>query len=121
MFLEGHQVIEGIDAPQVAGVDQAHEHIANERAMLGFVEQTIFSMEDSLFQGLLTEVVVQGRSRDSQEQRQRIPVLEHIGNGFPQAGVRLRLLLLYLFRKPPFKVLHHRCAFPLMEEEPFLG
>ena len=78
-------------------------------------------MEDGLFQGLLTEVVVQGRSRDSQEQSQRIPVLEHIGDGLSQSGVRLRLFLRYLLGKPLFEILHHRLAFPLMEEKPLLG
>jgi len=121
MFLESHQVVEGIDMPQVAGVYQAHEHITYERAVFGLVEQTIFPVEDGLFQGLLADVVVQGRSGDSQEQGQRIPVLEHIGDGLPQAGVRLRLLLLYLLGKPLFEVLHHRCAFPLMEEKPLRG
>src|SRR3990172_7712561 len=100
MFLESNQVVEGIDIPQIAGVNQTHEHIADERAVFGLVEERVFSVEDSLFQALLTDVVVQGRSRNSQEQSQRIPVLEHIGNGLSQSGVRLRLLLLELFRKP---------------------
>ena len=119
--MEGHQVVEGIDIPQVAGVDQAHEHIADERAVFGFVEQTIFSMEDGLFQGLLADIVIQGRSGGSQEQGQRIPVLEHIGDGLSQAGVWLRLLLLYLLGKPLLEILHHRPTFPLMEEKPLLG
>ena len=93
MFLDGHQVLEGIDIHQVAGMNQAHEHITDECAVFGLVEQTIFPVEDGLFQGLLTDIVVQGCSRDSQEQGQRIPVLEHIGDGLPQTGVRLRLLL----------------------------
>lgn len=48
MLLEGDQVVEGIDAPQIAGVDQAHEHIADEGAMLGPVEERVFSVEDGL-------------------------------------------------------------------------
>jgi len=57
MFLEGHQVVEGIDAPQVAGVNQAHEHITDERAVFGLVEERVFPVEDGLFQGLLTDVM----------------------------------------------------------------
>jgi hypothetical protein len=57
MLLESNQVAEGIDAPYVAGVDQAHEHITDNRAVFGLVEQTIFSMENSLFQSLLTNVM----------------------------------------------------------------
>ena len=44
MYLEGHQVVERINIPQVAGVNQAHEHITDECAILGFVKQTIFSI-----------------------------------------------------------------------------
>jgi len=57
MFLQGRQVIEGVDLPQVAGVDQTHEHIADEGAMLGFVEQTIFSVENRLLQSPLTKIM----------------------------------------------------------------
>ena len=61
IFLKGHQVVERIDAPQIAGVNQAHEHITDERAVFGLVEERVFPVEDGLFQGLLTDVVVQGR------------------------------------------------------------
>jgi len=44
MFLEGHQVFERIDIPQVAGVNQAHEHIADEGAMFGLEEKGVFSV-----------------------------------------------------------------------------
>jgi hypothetical protein len=59
MFLQGRQVIEGVDLPQVAGVDQAHEHIADEDAMLGFVEEGVFPVEDSLFQRPFTKLFVE--------------------------------------------------------------
>jgi hypothetical protein len=42
MFLEGHQIVEGIDIPQVAGVNQAHEHITDECAVFGLVEERVF-------------------------------------------------------------------------------
>ena len=57
MFLEGRQVIERVEFPQVAGVDQAHVHIADKGAMLGFVEESIFPVEDSLFQNPFTKIM----------------------------------------------------------------
>ena len=42
MFLECHQVVEGIDAPQIAGVDQAHEYVPDERSVLRLKEEGIF-------------------------------------------------------------------------------
>ncbi len=44
MLLEGYHVVEGIDAPQVAGVDQAHEHIPDEGAVFSLVEERVFSV-----------------------------------------------------------------------------
>jgi len=58
MFLQSRQVIEGVDLTQIAGVDQTHEHIADEGAMLGFVEQGVFPVEDSFFQNPLTKIII---------------------------------------------------------------
>jgi hypothetical protein len=38
-------------------VDQAHEHIADERAVVGLVEERVFPVADGLFQGLLTDIM----------------------------------------------------------------
>ena len=48
MLLEGYQVVEGIDAPKVAGVDQAHEHIPDEGAVFSLVEERVFSVMQTL-------------------------------------------------------------------------
>ena len=48
MLLEGYQVVEGIDAPQVAGVDQAHEHIPDEGAVFSLVEERVFPVMQTL-------------------------------------------------------------------------
>ena len=106
MFLEGRQVIEGIDMPQVAGVDEAQEHIADKGTMLGLIKEGIFAIENCFFQSPFTDVIVQGRPGNSQEQGQRIPVLEHISDGLAQPGVWFCLFLIELFRKPGFQVLH---------------
>jgi hypothetical protein len=58
VFLEGRQVIEGIDMPQVAGMDQAHEHIADKGAMLSLIKEGIFAIENCFFQGPFTDVIV---------------------------------------------------------------
>ena len=53
VFLEGRQVIERIDISQVAGVDQAHEHITDEGAMLGLIKGSIRVSQRSNYQFLL--------------------------------------------------------------------
>ena len=58
IFLQGRQVIERVDLLQVAGVDQAHEHIADEGAVLSFVEEGVFSVENRLLQNPLTKIII---------------------------------------------------------------
>ena len=41
--LQLDQVVEGVGATQLAGVDQAHEQIADLRAVQGAIEECIFS------------------------------------------------------------------------------
>ena len=49
VFLKGGEILESIDFSQAAGVDQAHEQIADESASFGLEEQRIFPMEDGPF------------------------------------------------------------------------
>jgi hypothetical protein len=42
--LQLDQVVEGVSSTQLAGVDQAHEQIADLRPMQGAVEERILSM-----------------------------------------------------------------------------
>ena len=70
--------------PQVAGVDQAHEHIADKGAVLSLIEESIFAIQNGLFQHLFTDIIVQGRTRHAQEKGQGLPVFEHVGDGLPQ-------------------------------------
>jgi hypothetical protein len=49
MFLKSCEVIERIGIDKAAGMDQAHEQIADESSAFSFKEQRIFSMEDGPF------------------------------------------------------------------------
>src|SRR5207249_11784851 len=65
--LERDEVVEGRDAVQLGGVNQAHEHVADPRAGERPVEQGVLAMQDGLLQGAFAEVVVQRRARHAQE------------------------------------------------------
>jgi hypothetical protein len=41
--------------PQVAGVDEAQEHIADKGTMLGLIKEGIFAIENCFFQGPFTD------------------------------------------------------------------
>jgi len=73
VFLQLAEVLEGIDAVQFARVDQAHEQIAHLGAVLGLIEQTIFSVQNAFLQGSLDEVGIQRRAGFAEEQRQPMP------------------------------------------------
>jgi hypothetical protein len=57
IFLEGNQIFEGVDASQVAGVDQAHEDIADQGAELRLEKQRVFPVQACPFQCLLADVM----------------------------------------------------------------
>ena len=46
MLLQGGQVFKRVDCLQVAGVNQAHEQVADISSVLGFVEQRVFPMQN---------------------------------------------------------------------------
>jgi hypothetical protein len=48
MLLESHQVIEGIDLRQVAGVDQAREQIADKQPVPGLVKEGVFAIMQTI-------------------------------------------------------------------------
>ena len=54
---EGDQVVEGICAGQSAGVDEAHEQIADVGAVFSFVEQRVVAVANRRFQQSLTDVM----------------------------------------------------------------
>ncbi len=49
MFLQFDQIVEGIGAAPLAGIDETHKQVANLSAVLGFIEQRAFAMQDGLF------------------------------------------------------------------------
>ena len=57
--------MERVDVVEGAGVNEAHEQVTDVSPMFGLKEQRILPMKNGSFEDLLTEVVVQGRSRNS--------------------------------------------------------
>jgi hypothetical protein len=59
VFLQGGQVIEGIDLGEVAGVDEAHEQVTDIGAMFGFVKEGVVAVADRYLQCPFAEIIVQ--------------------------------------------------------------
>ena len=76
MALQLDEVVERIDAVQLAGVDQTHEQISHPRSIPGLVKQRVPSMKDSFLQRTLDQIVIDWGSRHSQEQREFFPLPE---------------------------------------------
>ena len=57
MFLQFGEVVEGISLVQFAGVDQAHEQVADPGAVFGFVKVSVFAVQDGLFQGSFANII----------------------------------------------------------------
>jgi len=87
-------------------MNQAHEQIAHMSAVLGLIEECIFSMQDRLFQSALAEVVVEWGAGYAQEQGQFLKMVDHVGDGLAETGVGLDLALGDLLGEPVFKLLH---------------
>src|ERR1022692_1714713 len=68
MALESDEVFKRGDLVQLGGVDEAHENIADARAVEGAVKEGIFPMQDRLFQGSFAHIIVQRGARYAQEQ-----------------------------------------------------
>ena len=65
---EQAQVSKGVGSVEPAGMDEAHEEIADPSSVLGFVTEGVFSVEDGHLQGPFADVVGEGRSSHAQEQ-----------------------------------------------------
>jgi hypothetical protein len=67
IFLQGCNVIKRIDTSQVAGVNDAHEHITlcMRRALfyICFIKEGIFSVEHGLLEGLFANVIVEAKEK----------------------------------------------------------
>ena len=75
----------GIGIVQFAGVNEAHVQVAHLSALAGFIEQRIFAVQDGLLQCPLADIVIERGARFAQEQRQRFPVLQQVGDRLAQA------------------------------------
>ena len=49
VFQQPGQIVEGIDAGQLTGMDQAHKQIAHVGPAAGAVKQRVFAMDDGVF------------------------------------------------------------------------
>ena len=56
--LQRNEVVEDRGVTQLGGVDEAHEEIADARAVLGLVEHGVLAMQNGLLQRALHDVVV---------------------------------------------------------------
>jgi len=56
------QLLEGIDAGQLTGVNQAHKQIDDVRPALGAVKLRVLAMDDGVLKPSFTNVVVQRRT-----------------------------------------------------------
>jgi hypothetical protein len=86
VFLQPGQVVEGIGAGEPAGMDQAHERVADVGALRGLVEKSVLAVKNGPFQHLFAEIIVQRRADLAQKQRQLLPMLAAI-NFLPNAPV----------------------------------
>jgi len=65
--LEFVEIIQWIGSAKSAGVDQAHEHIAQSGTVLSLVAHRVFPVENGHFEGAFADVVIQGRAGLPQE------------------------------------------------------
>jgi len=75
--IEVRQVIEWIGHAELARSDQAHQRITNPGSFSRSIKEGIFAVKYRFFECPFTNVVIKGCSRFSQEQRQRLPMVEY--------------------------------------------
>ena len=81
MLLQCREIIKGICPSQIAGMDQTHQQISNACTIFSFIKQGVFAMEDRFFKSPFADIVVKRRIWRPQKESQRLPVVEHIGDG----------------------------------------
>ena len=59
VFLQSDQIIERGNAVQLAGVDEAHEQVADQGAVFGFEVEGVLSTKYGLFERPLDQRVIQ--------------------------------------------------------------
>lgn len=121
MALQRDEVTEDVDLGELSGVDDAHKQIADASAVDGLVEESGLAMQDGLLQDAFTQVVVEWRARDAQEERERIPVIGHVLDGVTEAAIGLDLALLELLFEPPLEIVEQRLAMRLVKAQPLVS
>ena len=91
--LQLDQVLERVGIAQLAGMDQAHEQIADRGPIQRAIEQRVLTVENRPLQGSLHDIVIERSPGLAQKQCQGPPVPQHVSDRFAQPGVWLRLPL----------------------------
>ena len=119
MPLQLVEVIERVHAVEFAGVDDAHEEIADTGSVKRFVEERVLSLQHGLLQSAFTNIVVEWCPWMAQEERKPVPMGEEVLKRFAQSGVGLHLPF-ELIRYPHVQPTHDGLAVLLMVFEPLL-
>lgn len=98
--LQSLQIQKRVNVAQFTGVDQAHVDITCLSTIKRFVEHRIFAVKNRSFEGAFTNVVVQGRACLAQEQRQRIPMHDHVAQRLAHGAIGFDLFLPDLILHP---------------------
>ncbi len=101
-------------------MNEAHEHVTDSGTVLSFIEKRVFPEENSHLQSSFADIVIQGSSRFPQEESQRIPPFEHVGDGISKAAIGFDSFLIKLGLHPLVQTVHDRTTFFLMEIQPLL-
>lgn len=120
MVQQSHEIVVGVDAVQLTGVDKTEKHIASGSAIFRFEKQWVLPVQNGLLQGSFTGIVVYRCARDSQEAREPLPPFEHVFDSVTQARVRLDFFVIKLRLKPPMKFVHDFAAVRLVVFESLL-
>src|ERR1017187_3821386 len=119
--LEYVEIIQWIGGAESAGVDQAHEPIAQPGAVLSLIAQGVFPVENGHFECAFADIVIQGRTGLAPEQGQGVPVFEPVAQGLTQSGVRFHQFLLQPLAHPLVELVHDFLTALLVEPKPGFG
>ena len=70
MALQLDQVVEGVGAAQLTGVNQTHEQVTDSSAVQRLIEEGVLAVQDGFLKRALHDVVVERRASLPQEKRQ---------------------------------------------------
>src|SRR5712691_7263398 len=120
MPLERDQIVERLDAIQLARVNEGHKQIPDLRTIRRLIEKGCLAVKNRALQGPLDEIGIQGRSRDLEKPSQGYPVLQQVPDGLAKSGVWFDPMLVELRAEPGVERVHRRPTVRLMERQPRL-